>query len=88
LPQPSASQRRLKTPTKGDGERSIAAVNRELEALRAVLRFGIREGYMGKTPFDQGESLIVKQHEQKRDRIMRFEEEGELLEAPRHESCQ
>ena len=74
-------RRRLKTSTKGDGEQSIAAVNRELGALRAVLRYGIREGYIEKSPFDQEEALIVKQHEQKRDRVMSFEEERELLEA-------
>lgn len=72
---------RLKTPTRHDSERSIASVNRELETLRTLLRFGVREGYIEKSPFDEGDILIRKQHEQRRERVMSFEEEARLLDA-------
>jgi len=72
---------RLRTPVKHGGERSIAAVNRELETFRALFRFAVREGYVDRTPFDDGEVVIKKHHEQKRERVMSFEEETRLLNA-------
>ncbi len=42
---------RLKTKPKNGGERSITAVNRELEVLRAILHFGLGEGWIDRSPF-------------------------------------
>ncbi|MEP7274337.1 MAG: site-specific integrase [Acidobacteriota bacterium] len=72
---------RLRTPTRGDGERSIASVNREMEQLRAMLRFAIREGFIEHSPFEGGETLIEKKHETRRDRVMTLVEETRLLDA-------
>jgi integrase len=86
---------RLKTPTKNDvqrakksGEpvvctRTIAAVNRELELLRTMFRFAVREGWISRSPFDSGASVISKADETKRDRTLSFDEEHRLLEAAR-----
>lgn len=72
---------RLKTPTRHGGERSIAAVNRELETLRTMLNFAKRQGWIAANPFEQGESLIERAAENSRDRILSFEEEERLLAA-------
>jgi integrase len=61
--------------------RSIAAVNRELELLRAVLRFSQREGWIAKSPFELGAPLISKASETRRERVLSFEEEARLLAA-------
>ena len=61
--------------------RSIAAVNRELELLRAVLRFAQREGWIVRSPFEMGLPLISKASETRRDRVLSFDEEKRLLAA-------
>src|SRR2546421_7054517 len=61
--------------------RSVAAVNRELELLRAVLRFAQREGWIVKSPFEMGAPLISKVSETRRDRVLLFDEEKRLLAA-------
>ncbi len=71
---------RLQTPRQRDGHpRSIAAVNRELEMLRAVLRYAGREGWLLRSPFEQGAPLIEKASEVKRERVLTHEEEAQLL---------
>jgi Site-specific recombinase XerD len=72
---------RLQTPTTRGHQRSIAAVNRELELLRALLRFAHREGWIFKSPFETGSSLISKVSETQRERVLTFEEENRLLSA-------
>lgn len=62
-------------------QRSVAAVNRELELLRAVLRFAQREGWIVKSPFEMGAPLISKVSETRRDRVLSFDEEKRLLAA-------
>jgi integrase len=62
-------------------QRSVAAVNRELELLRAVLRFAQREGWIVKSPFEMGAPLISKVSETRRDRVLSFDEERRLLAA-------
>lgn len=69
---------RLKSPT-SKGERTIAAVNRELETLRAVLRFAIRQGWLVRSPFECGAPLISKADEIRRERVLTHEEENRLL---------
>lgn len=61
--------------------RSVASVNRELERMRAVMRFGQREGWLFKSPFETGATLISKASEVVRDRVLTIEEEARLLAA-------
>ncbi len=72
---------RLETKTRREQQRQIASVNRELEVLRAMLRFAIREGWLIRSPFEMGDPLISKADEVKRERILSFEEEQRLLES-------
>jgi integrase len=72
-------QMRLKTPLSNGDERTIAAVNRELELLRAILRFASRQGWLLRSPFELGTPLISKADEVRRERILTFEEEALLL---------
>jgi integrase len=72
---------RLDTPTKNGTERTIAAVNRELEVLRAILRFARNEGIIAASPFERASTpLISKADETKRTRVLSPEEETRLLE--------
>lgn len=73
--------KRLKTPTKHGGQRSIASVNRELELLRRVLNVAVREGWLHMNPFNMGDSLISKADEKQRQRILSYKEEERLLAA-------
>src|SRR5262249_32430303 len=70
---------RLKTPTPTGKERSIASVNRELEVMRAVMRFAVRSGWIIKSPFETGDTLISKADEVQRERVLSREEELRLL---------
>lgn len=72
---------RLKTTTVRGKGRSIASVNRELEILRAALRFAVRSGWLIKSPFEMGSSLISKAAEVHRERVLSREEEERLLMA-------
>lgn len=70
---------RLDTPKLRGGQRSIAAVNRELQLMRAILRFSVREGVCLRSPFELGAPLISTADERKRDRVLSFDEEARLL---------
>ncbi|MFL6275395.1 MAG: site-specific integrase [Blastocatellia bacterium] len=72
-------QLRLKAKTKRGKVRTIATVNRELEQLRAVLRFAVRQGWLLRSPFDMGAPLIAKADEVRRERVLTHEEEARLL---------
>ena len=72
---------RLKMPSQRGGERSIASVNRELEIMRAVMRFAQRLGYIVRSPFEMGAPLISKADESKRERTLSRDEEDRLLTA-------
>lgn len=74
-------QRRLATPTRGGADRTVAAVNRELETLRAVCRWCVAQGWLSRSPFEYGEAVINKSHEVSRDRVLSHEEEERLLAA-------
>lgn len=63
------------------GERSIATVNRELELMRAIFRFAYQEGWIQRSPFEKGASLISKADETKRERVLSHNEEARLLAA-------
>jgi integrase len=62
-------------------DRSTANVNRELALMRAILNFAKRSGWVTRTPFEMGESLISIADEVRRDRILTRDEEAELLTA-------
>lgn len=72
---------RLKAPTPHGTERSIASVNRELEVLRAMLRFAVRSGWLIKTPFETGDTLISKSDEVQRTEVLSRADEERLLAA-------
>lgn len=72
---------KMQMTTRWGSRPSIATVNRELERMRAMLRFAVRQGYLLKTPFEMGESLISKADERMRERLLTIEEERRLIEA-------
>jgi integrase len=61
--------------------RTIASVNRELEIMRAVMRFAHRQGWIVRSPFETGAPLISKADEVRRERVLSHNEELRLLEA-------
>src|SRR5262249_15825948 len=71
--------KRLATKTVHGQQRGIASVNRGLEILRKVLNVAVREGWLRINPFHQGDSLISKADEKRRQRILSYEEEERLL---------
>ena len=62
-------------------QRSITAVNRELELMRAMMRFAQREDWLFKSPFETGAPVISKASERQRDRVLTYDEELRLLAA-------
>jgi integrase len=72
---------RLAKPTKAKKQRSVAAVNRELEKLRRLLNIAEREGWILRNPMRSGDSLISVADERKRERIITRDEELRLLSA-------
>ncbi len=71
--------KRLNKITVRETQRAIASVNRELELLRAILRFAVRQRWLSHSPFELGEPLISKSDEIKRERVLTFDEEKRLL---------
>ncbi|HYX30679.1 MAG TPA: site-specific integrase [Pyrinomonadaceae bacterium] len=72
---------RLATKTKAKKQRTIAAVNRELEKMRRLLNIAEREGWILRNPMRSGDPLISMADERKRERIVTREEELRLLAA-------
>jgi integrase len=72
--------KRLNTPTVRNGQRSIAAVNRELAVMRRLFNFAIENRWVNETPFSRSQ-LISSADESCRDRILSFTEETRLLTA-------
>lgn len=70
---------RLATKTRAKKQRSIAAVNRELEKMRRLLNIAEREGWILRNPMRNGDPLISIADERKRERILTREEELRLL---------
>jgi integrase len=72
--------KRLNTPLKTTGQqRGITGVNRELQLLRRLLNIAVRQGWLIKNPFHNGDSLISMADEPQRSRILSFAEESRLL---------
>ncbi len=72
---------RLGVPTKHGKQRSIATVNRELAVLRRTLNVAVSNGWIHRSPFTMGKSLISVGDEKPRERILTLEEEARLLAA-------
>jgi integrase len=72
---------RLGTETKHGKQRSIATVNRELGILRRVFNVAVANGWIHRSPFTMGKSLISVGDEKPRERILTLEEEACLLAA-------
>jgi integrase len=67
-------------PVRGDEQRSVAAINRELEFLRTILNFAVTNGYLDRNPFHAAKKPIIERsHENKRERFPTFGEELALL---------
>lgn len=61
--------------------RTIASVNRELMAIRAMLRKAQKEGWLLRSPFEEHDSLISMADERRRERTLSYSEETRLLAA-------
>lgn len=72
--------KRLNTVTVQNRQRSITAVNRELQLLRKMLNFAIENRWIRDNPFFKT-NLISMSDETQRNRILSFDEERRLLEA-------
>lgn len=72
---------RLKVQTHYKKVRNIATMNRELSCLRRVFNIAIRQDWIHKNPVTAGEPLIDVSAERRRERILTFEEESNLLNA-------
>jgi len=72
-------QDRLSTPTKHGKQRAVATVNKELNKLKRMFNIAVREQWLSRNPFENGESLIGQ--EEHRTRVLSLEEERRLLES-------
>lgn len=70
---------RLQTPTIHNKPRSVRTVNAELGMMRALMTFALHNGWIEIDPFDKGESLIRNSEENRRERVLSYEEERKLL---------
>lgn len=70
---------RLNTLTIHDRQRKISSVNRELELLRAMFNYAVREQWIIRNPFSGDKSFIQKSAEVSRNRVLSFAEEARLL---------
>lgn len=73
--------KRLLGKTRRGSRRSIASVHRELATLRRIFNIAEREGWIARSPFRRGQSLISAADESKGTRVMSYEEEFRLLAA-------
>ena len=74
---------RLATPParRNTAHRSETDVNRDLQLLRNIFNFALRQGWVRQNPFSLGEPLISIAAEPRRERVLSREEEVRLLEA-------
>ena len=71
--------KRLETPTRNETRRSVRTVNAELQMMSMLLNFAVRNNWIERNPFKQGDSLITKAAENRRERTMTSDEESRLL---------
>lgn len=69
---------------KGNQQRSIASVNRDLSVMRRMMNIAQREGWIPRSPFAAGDSIISLADERTRERILTKVEEARLLAACDH----
>ncbi len=72
----------IRKPTRAGKKRTAAAVNRELQFLRAVLNFALANGWIERNPFSaatNGKKIINRSVENKRQRFPTFGEELAML---------
>jgi integrase len=72
---------RLNTPLQNGGQRGIAGINRELQMMRRLMSLSVKNGWLKKSPFHNGDPLISLADEPQRTRILSFEEESRLFQA-------
>lgn len=72
-------RQRLHQPTYRGTEMAIATINRELSLLRSVFGFAKQNGWLIRSPFEQGKYIISTAVEAKRERVLSREEEVRLL---------
>jgi len=60
--------------------RTVATLNREMEALRRLFVFAHKQGWIARNPFNVGDGLICKSLEEHRERIPTDDEINRLLE--------
>lgn len=70
---------RLQIATQHNRPRTIADWNREAAVLRRIFNIALREGWIGKNPFNAGEPLLVVSFERRRERMLTLDEETRLL---------
>jgi integrase len=75
---------RLTQHTHYDRAPTIATMNRELGVLRRIFNIGVHEGWIARSPFKAGESLISPASERRRERTLTLDEEKQLLAACEH----
>jgi integrase len=78
--------KRLDTPARPGGRPSggkltVASVNRELAAMRTIFSYAKREGWLIRSPFERLRGVISNADERRRDRVLSYEEEKNLLDA-------
>ncbi len=61
--------------------RTIAAVNRELDKMKRIFNWAVRQGFLLKSPFQAGEPLVSHADEAHRERVLSREEEARLMAA-------
>lgn len=81
LATPVATRKKLESGYPEPRPRTVAAVQRELQLLRAMLNYAVRERWLRENPFNAGQGLISGADERQRERILTKEEEARLLEA-------
>lgn len=67
----------VEKPVGKEGQRAVASINRELEFLRSVLLFAVKNRYLDESPFPN--ELIDRQAENRRERFPSFGEDLALL---------
>lgn len=71
------------SPTKTGKPPAVSTINDKLTQLRRIFYIGIQKGWLEVNPFRQGDPVIKKAAEAKRNRMLTFDEEERLIAACR-----
>ncbi|MGI8837781.1 MAG: tyrosine-type recombinase/integrase [Pyrinomonadaceae bacterium] len=77
----SYRDKRFKTLTQYQRQRTTASWNREAAVLRRIFNVALQQGWILKNPFHCGDPLLIISAERRRERILTLTEEARLLEA-------